>query len=310
MDERFVFLLETEVHTFGRKFDSQAPTAKKLFTDLKSLCDNKSVPTRIYGNSEVSISEVITKGDFFVVLFRLADDKIPDNRFQNKKTKTLRDAPRKIDEAPAVSAHFVINAHEKFDIRRAYPTAIENADHVSKSIMLTMLNSVFKQFMNTTKKFTHQSGKIEVKPFIPRVSYQADYKNTIDGILSRNGSLIGIEYTDETVEQVVLGSKASTVRQKKAIKLIPEKRPRGDEARNFITEIFSRSAAQSAKTAKITIEDPDHGKLKVVNVTKKRSDALKSAFVPQKFVKNISPPLQACEDKVHMGFVSQMMKWL
>ncbi|MDO6722387.1 hypothetical protein Q4560_03830 [Celeribacter halophilus] len=310
LEERFVFVLDTEVHTLGRKFDSRAPTARRVFEDLEKLYKDKKLTPYKIGNSDVSVSDIAIQDDHVAILFRLADDKIPDNRFLNLKTRALRDASRKTGEAPAVSAHFVIDISAKHDTKRTYPTIIENANYLSKTTILSVINYILKDFMTTSREWTPAKGEKVIKPFTPRLAYQADYRNTIDGMLNRNGAVIGITYTDEKVEEITMAAKATAVRRQRSIKLIPEGKPTGEAARDFIKDVLMRKKAKSAKTAKIIIEDPDHGKPKVVSVDTHRSDALKSAFIPQKKLKDIAPPLKICEDKIHLGFVDEMKKLL
>ncbi len=310
LEERFVFVLETEIHTLGRKFDSQAPTARAVFERLEKLHKNNKITPYTFGSSDVSLSDIAITGDQVEILFRLADYKIPDNRFLNLKTRALRDASRKTDEAPAVSAHLVIDISKKHETKRTYPTIIENSNYLSKTSILRVINAILKDFMTTSREWTPASGKKEMRPFVPRLAYQVNYQNTIDGMLNRNGAVIGITYADERIEEITMGATATAVRRQRSIKLVPEGKPKGDAARDFIKAALSRKKAKTAKTTKIIIEDPDHGKPKVVSVDMRRSDALKSAFIPQKEIKGITPPLKICEDKIHVGFVNEMKKLL
>lgn len=310
MNSRFIFVLETEVHTHGRHFDASAPTAREVLEMFVNLKSKKRLPQFVYGDSEISISDVNIKGDLAVILFRLASDTIPDNRFLNKKTRAMRDAARQKDEAPAVSAHLVIDISSRYDQKRKYPTAIENARYLSKTIMLMAINRVLRENLSVSRKWTSKSGDQKNRNFTPRLAYHANYRNSINGMIDRNGAIAGIELIDEKIEEVTMGSTASPVTEKRELRIIPAKKPRGDAARDFIKGIFDRSEAASAKTAKIVIEDPEHGKPKVVKIDRSQTDLLKSAFIPQKKVTRITPSLKICEDGIHAGFVELMKSHL
>lgn len=305
MDERYVFLLETEVHTYGRHFDTKAPTGREVFEHLLTRHSAGDLQIEI-GTGDVSVPDMEIRGDTVTMLFRLASDTIPDNRFLNKKTRVLRDAPRRTNEAPAVTAHFVIDISSIHDTKKTYPTIIENARHLPKTTILSVLNLFLKRTMTSSRKWTSGTGKEEVRPFIPRLAYHADYNNSINGLLDRNGAIIGIEYIEETVEEVTIGSIAAPVRETRGVKVVPEERPRGQEARDFVRNIFGRSDAKAAKKAKVRIQDPDHGKPKVVKVDPSAGDILASAFVPQRKIEKIKPPLKDCQDKIHTAFSIRM----
>ena len=69
LNERFVFIVETEVYTFRRKFDTKTPTAKTVFKNLKNLKDNNKIPHYQYGDSDVSVTQIDIIGDVVSILF-------------------------------------------------------------------------------------------------------------------------------------------------------------------------------------------------------------------------------------------------
>lgn len=301
MDERFVFKFETSIKTFRGYFDSDAPTGKALFTDVMQLCSSQKIGEYSVGEKgSISIQQVELKGNYCRILFRLTDENIPDHLYYNPLNGSFRLGERQEDEKPAISCHMVIDVSSEHDDFRSYPTAVENVPYLSRSTVYKMLNLICSDHFRSSRDWVPSSGKgkMEKRDFTPRLKARAKKEETIEGLLDRKGKLKEISLTEDTLSDVAGFEPASIKSQSRDIR-VRFNSTFGDVAKNGIEAFFKDDGLPHFKRASVTIEDPDTGKDKVIRIDNGQSDLMKSAFIPQIKISDISPPLRMCEVEIH-----------
>ncbi len=310
MNERYIYLLETKIYTFRSYFNSQAPTAAVLFQDVQNLYGKKKIGTYKFGKSTISLEKMRVIGGFARMLFRVTNPDIPDNRFYSEAKGKLRDAGREGDEEPAISCHVIVNLDSKFDVFQSYPTAMENVPYLSRSNILYTLNGIFGDHFSEERLWTPKSGKPENRIFTPKIRHQAPLSETIGGLLDARGKLKDIEIIEETLQESAPFDKAFPHKERRSIKIIPEKASKPKRAKEIIVGYIKDIDFAKVKKVSVSIEDPDHGKSKVISIDPDKQNVLANAFIPQKLLKKIKPQLTACEDDFHDQLTAKMIKSL
>ena len=310
MNERYVYLLETKLYTFRSYFDAQAPTATSLFTDLLRIHAQNKIGKYGFGRSTASLHKMKIVGNYASFLFRVTNPDILDNRYFSETKDKLRDVKRQGDEEPAISCHAIINLDTKFDKFRAYPTSIENVPYLSRSMVLYMLNNIFADHMKEERLWTPKKGNPTSKPYLPKIKHQAPVSETIGGLLDAKGRLKDIEITEETLQERAAFDNAVTHKVRRSVKIIPETATKPQAMKDFLVSKIKNIDLTEVKKITVSIEDPNHGKPKVISIDPNRTNILDNAFVPQKLLKNISPALTACEDDFHAALTAKMTKIL
>jgi hypothetical protein len=303
MYERYTYVGETLISSFGNLFPDDVPTGIKLFSELQNLFANSHCEEFVQGQKRLKLWKMtIDSSHYAQLLFRLVDPAIPDNELADRTNGVLRTAARKPNEDPAISAHVVVDLRAKHDQRLSYPTCIEKIDFLPRSLVIQYLNFVFGKHLKVAKKRPH---KKDTKDFCPRVSFVAPYSHTVAGALDNGGILKGVKWVHEKTVQSTFGDKAYPVFEQSDVSMSVKNRPTGVAAKQILSQVWGGSRLSELKKMTVTIED-ENEKNKTIGVDLRMNDILSNLFLDQKCLNNFSTKMPMCEDNIRNEMVSKM----
>lgn len=304
--ERYIYICEIGVSTYRNFFG--APKGLELFSALKKLHEEDKIEAFVTGNTRIAVSDIKTYKDHTVLLIRLSDPSIPDNILENEKDFSLRTSERKAGEAPAVSAHVVIDLAAKHDGASAYPAAIENVDHISITAISNYLNSVIAtNFTRTLERTLPKSHKVVKSEYRPKISIRGHQSKTISNVLKEGGVLQGMTFETSVETDGGFGEGAYGVTKTSAVSLKVSGRPTGNVALDWAANKYREIRGFGLKKAKILIENR-HGRSKTVPVNIKQDAIGENFFILQELLGSFDKALRACEAEVRQDMVSKMIE--
>ena len=304
--ERFIYICEISVSTYRNYFGP--PKGIELFSALKNLHEDGKIGAQVTGNTRIAVSDIQANGDHFVILIRLSDPSIPDNILENERDFTLRTSERKSGEAPAVSAHIVMDLSAKHDGSSAYPAAIENVDHISMTAISNYLNSVIAtNFTRPLERTLPKSKKVVVCDFRPKITIRGHQSKTISNVLNEGGVLRGMHFETSVETDGGFGEGAFGVVKTSAVNLKVSGSPTGKIALDWAVNKYREIRGYGLKKAKIVIENK-YGRSKTVPVNIKQDSIGENFFILQELLGNFDKALRACEAEVRQDMVSKMIE--
>jgi hypothetical protein len=265
------------------------------------------VPSVTYGLRSVAIRDIVFDNEGRTgLLIRLIDPDIPDNIMENIKDSTLREAKRGEDEVPALSAHVVFDASDKFDTLRSYPCAIENIDFLPRSLIANYLIRAMGDALG--EKRYHEKSK-EEREYRPRISFAGHPSKTIASVLNRGGKLHGMHFETTSIKEDGFGEEAYPVTKVEEVHLKVGGRPQGARAVTWIKEQVGRFRHDGETTAKIVMED-ESGRVKTSKLDARFQDATDNFFILQEKITGFTSALRACEASVRPDVMNKMAEKL
>lgn len=303
MDDRYIFISDLRTKTYRNLFPAHAPTASNLFKDLSSKFATSGYPRTTFGTSTVTISQLRHSGHMIEILFRLTDPKIPPNQFEDTSTGNLRSETLQKNEEPARSAHMIIDVSAKNDKYRCYPSAIENAELLSRSIIVRYLNTLLGDNFTVPRK---RADKGDVKDFSPRLELIAPFDQTIEGLLHNKAVLKEVKVVEQKMASTAHGDASYPVFEKRDLVLQVENRPTGRKAGEMIKGFFAKEANANVSRMKVVLDDVEEGRTKTVAIDLRKTNILENALVRQVRIVGLTPPLKLCEKTPHQQFLQLM----
>lgn len=305
---RFVFFGQMVCKTYRNYFENSVPTIMHLMQNIKTLEDiNPSIIKQ--GKKEVVIKDIDISNEIISLLLEVADPEILDHYVYDTQKNTTRLHARNANEVPVVSVHVVINASSKYDSRKVYPTAIENNPYLPRSYVLNVINSIMSSHFNCLKDWKGKKGKVEKKMYSPRVDFGAAANQTLNGMLTSGGALVGVSWVDVTVKNAAQGMGTYAVSETKSVNMKVAGKPKGQDAFNVIKDLVAK-VPKGAKTTSIIVVD-ENEKEKVVGVDISAPDILATVFIPQKKVQlPVGNYLPSHVTSLHKEFVKNIHRLL
>ena len=119
-----------------------------------------------------------------------------------------------------------------------------------------------------------------------------------------------IEIIEETLQEGAAYDKAIPHKERRSVKIIPEIASTPERMKEFVVSKIKGVDLKHVKKVSVSIEDPNHGKPKVISIDPNKANVLDNAFIPQKLFKKIQPPLTTCEDDFHTMLTGKMTQIL
>lgn len=299
-DERYAFICETRMYTYRNSF--APPTARETLEDLQGLLGSEETITRSYGNRRFSLVELQVQKDSAHLLFRLSDPNIPDNILENEQDMSLRPSERRKGETPAISAHLVIDISSHHDSTSAYPTAIENVDYISISLIRVFLNDVLAAYFTTKREKTPGGKKLQ---YSPRIHIAGHQSKTIENVLQKGGVVKGMRFETSVTTDDGFGEGKYSVTKTSGVYLKVDGRPTGNAALDWAQKRYSEWRGHGLKKAKIVIES-DSGKTKTAPLDVQRENIGANFFILQEKLDDFGTPLKSCEESIRDEMVTKM----
>jgi hypothetical protein len=132
--------------------------------------------------------EVHAKEKIAALIFRRSDPAAATPIFENEKTRKLRPADKKVDEAVAVSAHLFISLDQVPDA--AYPSyaaVLEEVPGLSRTYVQALLHDVLKE-----TEYEYTDGRGKKKTTYTMVEFHGHKSEKVGGALEQDSSVPSI----------------------------------------------------------------------------------------------------------------------
>ncbi|WP_394224892.1 hypothetical protein [Paracoccus marcusii] len=305
---RYVFFGQMVLKTYRNYFPNHVPTISHLFSSVKTA--EISNPSFIkQGKKEVHIKDLEVSNDLISILLEVADPEILDHYVYDTQKNTTRLHARNAHEVPVVSVHVVIDSSSKHDVKKIYPTAIENNPYLPRSYVMNVINSILSRHFNQEKDWKVIKRKMERRMYSPRIDFGAAANQTLDGMLTNGGSLAGVSWVDVTVKNAAQGMGTYAISKTQTVNMKVSGKPKAQDAFGIIRDLIGKVPDGATSTSVIVIDEND--KEKVVGVDLTKPDILATVFIPQKKIQ--LPPNDYLPSHVitlHKNFVQNVNKQL
>lgn len=304
--ERFGFLGLIYIHTYYNLFQNNVPTAANLFDELLRRHDKNPYAFN-QSTKTIKIREFkISNSKYAEILFQMTDPSIPDHVLSDRDSGDLRTAERKQNEDPAISAHVLIDLNSPHDQRRSYPTCIENIDYLPRSLIIRFFNEWMAGCLSEERTDTKTGKK---KTFRPVVNFIAPLSQTIEQLLDNGGTLNGVQWVEEKLEDNALGDKAYPIQRRKDVRLKVMNMPTGPAAKEILRTVLPKDLTMLNRSIKVTIED-NNDRLKTIAIDPSKNNVLSNVFIPQAHFSGFNKPLKNCESNLRVDLLEKMKKAL
>ncbi len=262
---------------------------------LETAVDNGSAIFPLQENDVVSLTKIETlkKEDMAVLLFRRSDPNAATPVFENIKTKKLRPADKRDDEAEAISAHLFINLDGK--VKGPHPThraILEEVTGLGRSYVQALMHSVLREH---SYPFRDERGETKETYTIP--FFEGVPSETIGGAL-RGG---GIKYVELVRPPKIKGlDVAGLVPHPERMRLTVKA-----TSRKGILDVIGRirdwAYSHDWKDLRVQVETDDE-RTRVVDIARD-ADAADVLFVHSERV-NTEKPLAQCTESINGELVA------
>lgn len=310
MATRYGFKFEAYLHTYRNYFPSRSFSGAQLADLLVQEHAAGSIPPVPYGSQKISLAEAVRQNDELHLLFHLYDPLIPDPDYVDTVSGGIRTAVRRNGEEPARSAHLIMNVSSVYDATRAYPTGMENAEYLSRTLISRFLNDTLERITSSQETWYSSGGQASQKKLSQRIKFQAESSQTIDGILNNGGVLLGVKAVTSELRETEFGDAAYPVVDANDLSVKVLNRPTQDHAKGILSSIWQREKDKELKKFTVSIDDTVEGRLKTVNVDVSKGNILENVFIRQRSLGTLTPELRLCEPTIRSDLLDVMRRRL
>lgn len=265
-----------------------------------------TLPTKQRGEMIFRIADMRIVDDYVSFLFRLADPDVPDSTVENANDQSIRVLERGDDEAPAFSAHGVVDIGAVHDVGSAYPMVLENVDHLSRSLVFELLSSILAELF--TEERPRDDGG-ELVEYSPRIEIRGHQSQTVRGILNSGGTLSGVRFVTTKTQENAFGDEAYATNRYSEIKIDITGRPSGERATNWLSATLDNYLDGDLREAKVIVEDLS-GRSKTTKLDLRRDDILSNFFISQTLLNGFDAPLETCDQFIREDMIQKMIEAL
>lgn len=302
--EAKVFETEIQLKTYRNLFPADVPTGKEAFESLVQNHEQNRLPNLSFFGRTFYISDASHDGDWIKLLLHMTDPEIRDRDYADLTDGSLRTAARRDGEEPAFSSHVIVYVGNEFDTRRAYPCIIEEAESLSRTIIMHAINQYLDRLFAEERVRPEKNDR---KTFRVTASLRAPLDQTIEGMLNSGAKLEEIKVTENALKSVVHGDEAYEVEEKRQLSLKVEGRPFGDRARDLLSNFYGSLDRGNKKSLKVVLYDPENETHKTVPVNLKDDNILQNAFIRKVLLSGFSDPLKECDGVFREDLLEEMI---